>query len=412
MHCFHHAIVVAASLLFALPGSAAVYRVGSGAGCTHASIQAAIGAAAVSAADDEIRLSATLAYSQQALLVDSVQGTLTIAGGYASCVDAAPVADAHTVIDGNGNSPVLRINATRTVALHQLDINGGGTTDRGGGIYATGSDSAVLVLSNTLVRGNQAYAGGGIAVLNSNANGDPADMQLLLFGGSSVTGNSAVAGGGLQCIGATVHLFDNAHVSLNTATDYGGGIYALDCRVEIGSRGIGGAVLWANSAGGDGGGLYLYGSRSDADFYTIDALVPARIVGNSASRGGAIAIAREARMRVFDARIEDNAASAQAGAVFVSSEAGATGDTRFSMQGSSDGALAAAVRCADPESCNRVSGNQALPGWDADLMPTISRKLSESALHGSYQELDGQGHEVDPKALAPIITNFVKHLGL
>jgi len=59
-----------------------------------------------------------------------------------------------------------------------------------------------------------------------------------------------------------------------------------------------------------------------------------------------------------------------------------------------------------------VSGNQALPGWDADLMPTISRKLSESALHGSYQELDGQGHEVDPKALAPIITNFVKHLGL
>ena len=362
MHCFHHAIVVAASLLFALPGSAAVYRVGSGAGCTHASIQAAIGAAAVSAADDEIRLSATLAYSQQALLVDSVQGTLTIAGGYASCVDAAPVADAHTVIDGNGNSPVLRINATRTVALHQLDINGGGTTDRGGGIYATGSDSAVLVLSNTLVRGNQAYAGGGIAVLNSNANGDPADMQLLLFGGSSVTSNSAVAGGGLQCIGATVHLFDNAHVSLNTATDYGGGIYALDCRVEIGSRGIGGAVLWANSAGGDGGGLYLYGSRSDADFYTIDALVPARIVGNSASRGGAIAIAREARMRVFDARIEDNAASAQAGAVFVSSEAGATGDTRFSMQGSSDGALAAAVRCADPESCNRVSGNQALDG--------------------------------------------------
>ena len=274
MQRFPTFMAVVAGLLFAVPAGAAVYRVGSGTACTHATIQAAIGAASVGAEDDEIRISASLTYSQQALLVDEVQGTLTLAGGYANCSDAAPVAGAHTVIDGDGNLPVLRINATRTVALQQLDINGGGTTDRGGGIYATGSDGAVLMLSNTLVRGNQAYAGGGIAVLNSDPNGDPAGMQLLLFGDSAVTSNSAVAGGGVQCIGATVHLFDNAHVSLNTATDYGGGIYALDCRVEIGSRGIGGAVLWANSAGGDGGGLYLYGSRSDADFYTIDAQVP------------------------------------------------------------------------------------------------------------------------------------------
>jgi len=362
MHCFHHAIVVAASLLFALPGSAAVYRVGSGAGCTHASIQAAIGAAAVSAADDEIRLSATLAYSQQALLVDAAQGSLVIAGGYANCADDAPVAGARTPIDGNGNLPVLRINATRTVSLQNLDIGGGGTTDRGGGIHVTGSGGAVLVLSDTLVRGNQAYAGGGIAVLNSDAQGDPAAMQLLLFGDSSVTSNSAVAGGGIQCIGATVHLFDRAHVSLNAASAHGGGLYALDCRVESGSRGIAGAVLWGNSAGGDGGGLYLYGARSDADFYTIDAQMPARIVGNSAARGGAIVIAREARMRLYDANIEDNTATATAGAILVEAEAGATADTRFAMQGAPDGAPPAAVACVDPEGCNRVRGNRALEG--------------------------------------------------
>jgi len=362
MHRLPALIASLAVISFSTPAAAAVYRVGSGSGCTHASIQAAIGAAAVTTADDEIRLSATLAYSQQALLVDQVQGVLVLAGGYASCSDAVPLAGARTVIDGDGNSPVLRINATRTLALQRLDIQGGGTAGRGGGIYATGGDGAVLALSNTLVRGNQAYAGGGIAVLNSDANADPASMQLLLFGDSAVTSNSAVAGGGVQCIGATVHLFDSTHVSLNTATDYGGGIYALDCRLEIGSRGIGGAVLWANSAGGDGGGLYLYGARGDADIYTIDASMPARILGNSAARGGAIALARDAHLRLSETNLEDNTASVAGGAVLVEAATDASGDTRFTMQGSTDGAPAAAVRCADPESCNRMRGNRAIDG--------------------------------------------------
>jgi hypothetical protein len=355
-------VAIASALACAGPAAAAIYRVGSGAGCTHASIQAAIAAAAVSAADDEIRLSATLAYSQQALLIDEVQGSLVVAGGYATCADAAPVAGARTLVDGDGNLPVLRINATHTVTLQALDISGGATTGRGGGIYATGSDGAVLALSDTLVRGNQAYAGGGIAVINSDAQADPATMQLLLFGDSAVSSNSAVAGGGVQCIGATLQLFDRAHVSLNAASGPGGGVYALDCRVEIRSRGLAGAVLWANVAGGDGGGLYLYGVRGDADIYTIDASVPARIVGNSAARGGAVALARDAHLRLFETNLEDNTASVAGGAVLVQAEADATADTRFTMQGSIDGAPAAAVACADPERCNRVRGNRAIDG--------------------------------------------------
>lgn len=355
-------IAVVGTLVCAGPAPGAVYRVGSGAGCTHASIQAAIGAASVSAEGDEIRLAATLSYTQQALLIDTVQGALTLAGGYASCADAAPVAGARTPIDGDGNLPVLRINATRTVSLQSLDISGGGTTGRGGGIYATGSDGAVLALSDTLVRGNQAYAGGGIAVVNSDPQGAPTEMQLLLFGNSAVTSNSAVAGGGVQCIGATVQLFDRAHVSLNVASSYGGGVYALDCRVEIGSRGVNGAVLWANSAGEDGGGLYLYGARGDGDIYTIDASAPARILGNNAARGGAIALASDAHLRLFETNLEDNTASVAGGAVLVEAAADASGDTRFTMQGSTGGAPAAAVRCADPESCNRVRGNRAIDG--------------------------------------------------
>jgi hypothetical protein len=145
-HQFMFALPIVAGLVSGAPAAAAIYSVGSGPGCTHASIQAAVGAASVTAADDEIRLSATLAYAQQALLVDEVQGTLTIAGGFASCSDAAPVAGARTPISGNGNLPVLRINATRTVSLQSLDISGGGTSERGGGIYVTGSGGAVLAI--------------------------------------------------------------------------------------------------------------------------------------------------------------------------------------------------------------------------------------------------------------------------
>jgi hypothetical protein len=246
--------------------------------------------------------------------------------------------------------------------MRNLDISDGGTADRGGGIHASGGDGAVLVLSDTRVHDNQAYAGGGIAVVNTDAQGDPGDMQVLLYGDSSVSSNSAVAGGGIQCIGATVELFDRAHVSLNTASGPGGGVHALDCRVEMRSRGLAGAVLWANVAGTDGGGLYLYGARGDADIYTIDASTPARIVGNGAARGGAIVLSRDARLRLFETNLEDNIASVAGGAVLVEAAADATADTRFTMQGSTDGAPPAAVACADPESCNRVRGNRALDG--------------------------------------------------
>ena len=53
------AIAAVAIALLTPPVLGATYRVGSGAGCTHATIQAAIDTAVATAADDEIRISTT-----------------------------------------------------------------------------------------------------------------------------------------------------------------------------------------------------------------------------------------------------------------------------------------------------------------------------------------------------------------
>ena len=350
---------IAAVVAFAPPAGAAIYRVGSGAGCTHASIQAAIGAAAVSDADDEIRLSATLAYAQQALLVDEARGSLVIAGGYSSCSDDAPAPAARTLVAGNGTLPVVRIHATPSVALYGLDIQGGYSQDYGGGIHVTGGEGDVLVLGHTLVRGNDANAGGGIAVRTVGPQIGAGSVQLLLFGDSAVLSNHASMGGGIYCENASVQLFDQAHVSLNAANGSGGGIHAEGCALRIGSRGLGGAVLWANSAG-LGGGLSLRGLYASAEMYTVDPRVPARIVGNQAAEGGGVAVANDARLRLFDVNVEDNIASAAGGAMLVAY--GSMADTRIEMQAALEGAPAAAVNCAEAERCNRVAGNRVVDG--------------------------------------------------
>jgi hypothetical protein len=318
MHIPSLAATALAGAFIAGPVFAATYRVGSGTGCTHATIQAAVAAAATTAEPDEIRISRTQAYAQQAILIDHAQGALTLGGGFADCLAETPNAGQPTTITGSASQSTLRIRGTRTVHLYDLDIREGHGAF-GGGISAFGGGGAVVLLGNTRVRGNQANAGGGIYVANDNGSAEPADMQLLLFGDSAVTSNTAIGGGGISCARATVQLFDHSHVSLNTASGgNGGGIAAQDCRVRIGSSGLAGAVLWANAAPlATGGGLYMLGSLAEADLYTVDPRQPLRMVGNSAYAGAAIALNADARVSVYDGIIESNAASGAAGAIFL-----------------------------------------------------------------------------------------------
>ncbi|MBN8481718.1 MAG: hypothetical protein J0L88_09025 [Xanthomonadales bacterium] len=348
---------------------AAIYRIGSGAGCTHATIQAAIDAAVATAEGDEIRLGATQ-YNVSTLSIGATDGPLTVSGGYASCLATSPAAGQRAVLIGNGSGSVVRVRNVQTLQLANLDIRQGSATE-GGGIDVQGSPSAtdidVVALSNTLVRSNGALRGGGIGVKNTlGTNAQPGNLQVLLYGDSSVTSNTATDdGGGIRCEHATVMLFDRSHVGLNTSSEgAGGGIHGLDCRLQLTSRGVSGngAVLWSNSApAGLGGGMFLRGSQASVDIMTIDAIVPARIVGNSALAGGGIGVNDAAQVRLYDTILQQNSAAAYGGAILVSNGSG-VGQSRLSMLHADAGSPSAAVACADAEACNLVRSNRVDPG--------------------------------------------------
>ena len=350
------AILLAAAC--STPVAAAVYRVGSGAGCTHASIQAAIDAAEASTAADEILISGA-SYANQTLAIDNARGTLTLIGGYASCQSAMPTPGSRTVVSGSGAQTTLTVLASPYVALLHLDVQNGRSTTLGGGIRARGG-GGVLRLYNTLVRGNQADRGGGIAIENTGGAAMPEQLELLLEGDSRVLSNAAsTSGGGINCRRASVTLRDTSHIGLNTTDFYGGGIYAEDCRIRIGSRGLNGAVLWSNTATSKGGGLYVLGTAARADIYTADPLVPARVVGNGAGNGAGIAVLAGASVTLHDAVIAGNTSTRGGGAVSMEGDQDPNHDTHFAMQAWSAGAPSGSIACADAQACNLVRDNRA-----------------------------------------------------
>lgn len=362
-------LAVTLALCLAPAARAAIYRVGDAGGCTHSTIQAAIDAAAATAEADEIRLGATQ-YTVSGLTIGAAGGPLAISGGYPTCLAASPAAGQRAVLVGNGSQSVVRVRNAHTVQLANLDIRQGAATE-GGGLDLQGSPSGTVVdvvaLSNTLVRSNSALQGGGISVRNTlGTNAQPGNLQVLLYGDSSVTSNSAMDdGGGIRCERATVMLLDSSHVGLNSSTDgAGGGIHGVDCHLRLASRGVSanGAVLWSNSApAGLGGGLYLRGAQASADIMTIDALVPARIVGNSALAGGAIGVNDAAQVRLYDTVLQQNSATAYGGAILVANGSG-VGQSRLSMLHADADSPPPAVACADVEACNLVRSNRVDPG--------------------------------------------------
>ena len=360
MHRVNFPALVVAAVCLASPLSAATYRVGSGAGCTHATIQAAIDAAVATAADDEIRISNT-SWTGQALSINAAQGAVTLRGGYPNCSFSTPVAGARSVLTGNNAAPVLRINASTAITLRSLDLQGGRSADNGGGIRYTASAAATLVLEDTWVRNNDAVAaGGGLSIENGNAQLAPDQVRVDLRGASSVLGNIASGGngigGGIHCVRASVAIAGSTHVSQNQARKFGGGINADDCKVTIGSIGVAGAVLWANEVEDIGGGAYARGRLASIDIHAIDAQQPARVVGNRGNFGAALAANAGAAVRLFDVNVEQNIGISSA--IWINSiGSGDEAGTRFLMQGGIDGAPPAAVACAEPEACNRFIGN-------------------------------------------------------
>jgi len=278
-------LAVATSLApigLASPASAAVYTVGSDPACTHSSIPFALLTAALTTADDEIRLARNITYLDQFVhLTDwepGVTGALTLAGGYDSCDD--PTASGWTTISGRTTESTIEVDTAggeSIVTLRRLSVTG--STIRG--LKVVGNSTVTLVSS--LVEGN----GGGIDV-------EPGAKVVIDFF-SMVQDNVGGfgQGGGIRCWGGTVEL--RGIVTRNLATSGGGMFAGNDCQVAL----FDGAWIVGNNAT-DGGGLYAEGS-ADVLRSTSAALIFLRV------------------------RVDDNEAAADGGGVFATGATTAVG---------------------------------------------------------------------------------------
>jgi len=219
------AILLAA---FALPAEATLYTVGTGIGCTHADIQSAIDAAEANAGADTIRVSRSLAYTQQALVLATSQ-SLELLGGYPDCSETFD--GVFTIVDGAGGAtePVMRItgNTGAVIVLRHLTIRNGDEDGdgKGGGIYFQGNGS--LEIRDSGIINNLAGHGGGIY-----AEGTGADAELVIGSNVTISGNTARHnGGGVFAEGLLMVMREpDSVIAFNEAegsapfTGYGGGL--------------------------------------------------------------------------------------------------------------------------------------------------------------------------------------------
>ncbi|WP_440222906.1 hypothetical protein ACQQ2N_17785 [Dokdonella sp. MW10] len=323
--------------LLALAGStgalhAATFTVGSEAGCTHATIQAALDAARVNGAgEDEIRIREGTWLGQNLWLAGS---SVILSGGWNGCGAGAQRTGSSTLSAGSslgthGANRVLRVeqaNSPIDVTLRHLVIRDGrdaASSDGGGGIRATGR--VQLYLENVEVTRNASVAdGGGVFVQGASSN---APALLEIRANVHIADNEAFShGGGIQATDANVYVrSDRTRISGNRAF-FGGGIAARAARVVFGA--VGTPVPYVTTSG-------------------------ASIDSNQAAYGGGIHVRDNTLFDARELRIVDNTASENGGGVH------ATGGSQ--VQFSRDYPTAMQVRCAD-SSCSMFKGNQAGDG--------------------------------------------------
>lgn len=301
-----------ATLGAAAPAFALDLRVGTGAGCTHASLQAALDALESQPGVHTVRINkgAYPVPDGMVYLPTVNQSGVFLEGGYANCTAPSPTGDVtldadRAVFNGVGGArrAVLDLRLfgrVGTFQIRRIVLTGGDATDdgatsefqSGGGLIVRGGAS-VLLGRGASVRGNSALNGGGIALAGTRVvdTGGIARVDLFIDEGAEVSSNIATGlttatgrGGGLYCGGGnpapdmgpdgnrhgTIVLRDGV-IGFNQARQ-GGAFY---CRGSLqGGGGFQPAPRDGRAAwilGNQGGGSGLGCAAGDA---TLDAGIP------------------------------------------------------------------------------------------------------------------------------------------
>ena len=392
---------------------AAIFTVGTGAGCTHGTIQSAINAANASPGADTVRLTRSLTYQPEANTISGSEN-LNLVGGFATCTQAA-TDNIKTVVSGVGGAaePVFRITAGTGVVVKRrhLTISGGDEdgSGRGGGINFQGN--GVLEIIESTITNNSAATGGGIYALATGTN-----AELIISEGTIISNNTARYSGGGISIGGPIEMTmtaPNSIIAFNKAlgqaagTGYGGGLEVSGQAIAyIGTSGFGGlGAIYSNTAI-DGGGISIVsgasdGANAEVHLFTTNPSLPVTVRGNYASdTGGGVYVQSwkasfpsvsfsKGQLCAWDFRFEDNAAR-DGSALYLNSAIG------FDFDVGSDAKLndptctrQGAVRCASGIPCNAISVNDSVNTGGGFSGGATLRLLARSELRAYRFEMRG-----------------------
>lgn len=350
---------------------AAVITVGppGDANCQYHSLQAAIDAAAASPGLDILRVAAGTYTAQRLSISDA--GDLAIEGGFVDCANL--VRAGTSTLDGQGANPpgpVISHEAGGRLTLSDLVIQNGNaasadsTSGLGGGVYSSGAGA--LTVYRTRISSNRASVGGGLFVAPASFD----QVKEVTLTGVGFDANTATeSGGGLYALHADVRItgtdisYFSGNLANGTAFDSGGGaIYAVDSDVEIDGRmPTNFPFMDGNSTAATGGAIHFRATGNASHELRLAKRAgsdPISLSANSARFGGAIYLrsavkpaAGKVLAELRDVIVEDNRAT-QGSAFFVHG-ANDTGASVFMTANAAD----MPEHCAPAQRCNRIQHN-------------------------------------------------------
>jgi parallel beta-helix repeat protein/predicted outer membrane repeat protein len=347
-------------------------------------------------------------------------------GGGIYMEDASPtisnnVIHANSASDGGGvymleSSPTMRNN---TIANNS--VNGGG----GGGIYMY--DSSPIMSNNTL-QDNSAAWGGGVYMLESSPtmrNNTIADNIVDDGGGGGIymqhssptisdntfQSNNASGGGGGAFIANSFPLIAGNTFLANSA-DFGGGIYMIYSSPLVSNN-----IFQDNTADGDlgGGGICIYQ-------YSSPQISNNLIIGNSASKGGAILGQGDVSPEIINNHIYGNSVNGVYRGDDVSiftitnNIIWGNGDDLYDCTATysdiEDGDFGEGNICADPLFVDLINGNFHLQAGSPCIDAGNNTGAPSTDFDGNPRPIDGDGDEiaiVDMGAFEYIPAEWAKH---
>ena len=206
--------------------------------------------------------------------------------------------------DGSGSG--VKVESGGTFNMYGGTITGNTTTQRGGGVCVTGTNSKFNMYGGTITDNTATKGGGG--VYDSGG-------TFTMNGNASVTSNRATdrdngTGGGVYVVDGTFTMNDNASITGNTATSTDGGVGVYTTSTTATFTMNGGTISGNTATNGGGVGVYGTGSAfaTNGSAFIMNG---GAISGNTATNnGGGVYVSKSGTFEMHNsASVTGNTAS-------------------------------------------------------------------------------------------------------